>query len=664
MIDPPGPFRVVAHEWIPLGDGRRLAARLYLPEDAETHPVPALLELHPYGSRGPRAIGDLPRHGYLAGHGYACARVDLAGSGESDGLLADEYLSAELDDAVEVIAWLAARPWCNGAVGMFGISWGGFNSLAVAARRPPALRAIVSACASDDRYADDVHYYGGCVVGLEMLSWSTTMLALTATPPDPTVLGETWRQPWRRRIENAQPMVEAWLAHQRRDAYWRESSLSEDYSKISCPTLLIGGWADAYRDGTLRLLAGLTAPARAIIGPWGHAWPDHATPGPEIGVLDEMLRWWDRWLKGRDTGVLDEPPLRAWLQDAVRPAVAYPQRPGRWTAEAWPPPPRATERLPLGNGTLGAPGGDRPILSHRGRLTPASEPGPWCAAGRTADFPDDQQGEDGQCLAFTSEPIDDELAILGPPALRLRVAADKPVALVAVRLCDVWPDGASTLVTRGALNLTHRAGHDTVRPLTPGQTVDVTVPLQATGYVVPVGHSLRVTVSSAYWPLLWPSPELATLQVDTSASELVVPLSAAAERAPTLPDVRRATTERFDLLPGPALEASTQRWPASGKVEIVWPRGAPGVRLADDTEYHSDGYDSFVIVEGNPTSAEATSLRSFVVRRHGREVHVEARGSMRCTADEFILDHGLDVTEDGTAVTSRQWQARVARDGG
>jgi predicted acyl esterase len=639
---------MITDEWISLPDGRRLAARLYRPDAGE--PVPALLELHPYGSRGPRAIGDPPRHGYLAAHGYACARVDLAGSGESDGVLRDEYLRSEIDDGVEVIAWLARQAWCTGAVGMFGISWGGFNSLAVAARRPPALRAIVSACASDDRYADDVHYYGGCVLGLEMLSWSTTMLALLATPPDPEIQPRGWQQ----RLAAIRPMVETWLAHQRRDSYWEQSSVGVNYAEIACPVLLIGGWADGYRDGALRLLANLPGPARAIVGPWGHAWPDQARPGPEIGILDEMLRWWDQWLKGRNTGVLDDPPLRAWLQTAVRPAVAYAYRPGRWVGQAWP---SRSEGRVIGLGSS--------VEAHLGRLTPASEPGPWCAAGRDVDFAGDQQGEDGQSLCFTLEPLDRPIEILGSPTVRLRVAADRPVALVAVRLCDVWPDGASTLITRGALNLTHRRGHDTVAPLTPGSPVEVTVGLQAAGYVVPIGHRLRVSISSAYWPLLWPSPDPVTLEVDAKASAILLPvLDGSATVDPHISTkVGRAPSPDFELLAGPDLAPSTRLWPATGRSEVTWPRGGPGIALPDGIRYTSAGHDSFSVVEGDPTTAQAVSLRQLSLVRRGSAVQVEARAEMGCTREEFLLEHTLEVVERDGVVASKRWESRLARDG-
>lgn len=682
----PRPVRTVESAFIPLADGRRLSARLWLPADAEPDPVPALLELHPYGAHGPRSVGDSSRHAYLAGHGYASARVDLAGFGESDGTFEDEYLSSELDDAEEVIAWLAAQPWCDGAVGMFGISWGGFNTLAVGARRPPALRAVVSACASDDRYADDVHYIGGCVIGQEMLSWSTTMLALAACPPDFRLTGEEHgRNLWYQRIEAARPFVETWLTHQRRDEYWRQSSVRDDPSAIGVPVLLIGGWADGYRNGALRLLASLpdAACAHAIVGPWGHAWPDQAVPAPEIGVLDEMLRWWDQWLKGVDTGVKQDPPLRAWLQDPVRPAVRYDQRPGRWVGlDAWPSPLVAKQALTLGADGLRAltqgsnvSNPNRPVLAHRGRLTPASDAGPWCAAGRDADFPDDQQAEDGQSLAFTSAPLETPVDLLGSPTLRLRVAADRPAALLALRLCDVWPDGASTLICRGVRNLTHRSDHVEPTALEPRVPIDLVAELQATSYRMLPGHRLRLAVSSSLWPLTWPSPEPVTLEVHTYASDLVLPVLVATPRPvdpPSLPEPVQAPSEDFELFPpaagqDAAREAVTTRWPSTGRMEIYVPRGGPGIRLPDGTAAQSGGHDTFAIIENEPLSAEAISARVLDIASspaEGTAVRIQVRGRMTCTETEWLLEHSLDVTEGQATVASRRWNARVARDHG
>ena len=302
----PRPVRVVENVWIPLSDGCQLAARVWLPQDAESRPVPGILEFIPYRKRDHTRLRDEPIHHYIAGHGYAALRVDVRGSGDSDGLMADEYQHREQDDALEVIAWIAARPWCDGNVGMTGISWGGFNSLQVAARRPAALKAIITLCSSDDRYADDAHYMGGCLIN-ENLTWGAVLLCSNALPPDPEIVGERWQAMWRDRLENAVLFPELWLHHPVRDEYWKHGSVCEDYGAIQCAVYAIGGWADAYRNAVPRLLEGLHAPRKGLIGPWCHAFPHDSLPGPSIGFLREALRWWDYWLKGVDTGIMDEP---------------------------------------------------------------------------------------------------------------------------------------------------------------------------------------------------------------------------------------------------------------------------------------------------------------------------------------------------------------------
>ena len=494
----PRAVRRIDHTWIPMSDGTRLAARLWLPEDAERDPVPAILEYLPYRKGDAFAKRDTHHHPWFAGHGYAGVRVDLRGSGDSDGILLDEYLPQEQDDGLEVIAWLAEQPWCSGAVGMIGISWGGFNGLQIAARRPPALKAVISMCASDDRYADDVHYVGGCVLGVDMLSWAATMLTLTAMPPDPAAVGEGWRATWLERMERSPSMVEAWLTHQRRDDFWRQASVCEDYAAIEAPVYAVGGWADGYSNAVPRLVEGLPGPRKGLIGPWSHAFPQDGEPGPAIGFLQECKRWWDRWLKGIDNGIEREPVLRAWMQDTVAPATHHAERPGRWVTEtAWPPPNVRTEEWELE--------ADFP-LAHRSIESTGADAGAWCADGGEGDWPADQRAEDERSLTFDFAPLAEPLEILGFPELRLELSADRPSALVAVRLCGVAPDGASLLVTRGLLNLTHRDGQDRADPLEPGSRYELAVCLDAIAHSFPAGQRLRVGISSAYWPWAWPSP--------------------------------------------------------------------------------------------------------------------------------------------------------------
>ena len=456
----PRQVRTVKSFWIALPDGCRLAARMWLPEDAEEAPVPAVLDAVPYRKGDGTEARDATQYPYIAGYGYACVRIDLRGSGDSEGVIEDEYTEQEQDDVEAVIAWLAAQPWCDGAVGMIGVSWGGFSALQAAARNPPALRGIVAIHSSDDRYADDVHYIGGCVLASDMLHWSACMSAYTAQPPDPAVVGDGWRAAWHERLESMEPWVATWLAHQRRDDYWRQGSACEHYADIACPVFAVGGWVDGYRDSVLRLVENVRGPVRGLIGPWGHSWPERGAPGPPIGFLQEVVRFFDCALKGVANGFLDEPRLVSWMQERIGPVTSCAERPGRWVADpAWPSPNVETRVLGLGGAAR----------SLRGLQLTGLEGGVWCGDGGPADLPGDQRTEDGVSLCWDFDPLDERIELLGHATAVLELEADRPSALVVARLCDVAPDGSSSLIARGLLNLTHREGHDRVVPLVPGE---------------------------------------------------------------------------------------------------------------------------------------------------------------------------------------------------
>jgi uncharacterized protein len=329
----PNPVRTIEHLTIAMPDGVKLAARLWLPEDAQIRPVPAILEYIPYRKRDGTRSRDEEMHGWFAGHGYAAIRVDMRGSGDSEGLLDDEYLPLEQEDACTAIAWIAGQPWCDGKVGMIGKSWGGFNALQVAAHRPPALKAVISVCSTDDRYADDVHFMGGALLS-DNLWWGSAMMAWQALPPTPALYGEHWREAWKQRLDHLPFFPAIWAGQQHRGEYWTQGSICEDWPRIEVPVFAIGGWADAYSNAIPRLLESLPGPRLGLIGPWAHHYPHQGQPGPAIGFLDEALRWWDHWLKGRDTGIMREPMLRAFMQER---GTQQGDRSGRWIGEAsWP----------------------------------------------------------------------------------------------------------------------------------------------------------------------------------------------------------------------------------------------------------------------------------------------------------------------------------------
>ena len=671
---------VIDHTWIPMPDGTRLAARIWLPRDAVAVPVPALLEFLPYRQRDLMAQRDATIYPYFAARGYACARVDIRGTGNSDGVILDEYTPQEQDDACEVIAWLASQPWCDGGVGMLGLSWSGFNSLQVAARRPPALRAILTMGSTDDRYADDVHYRGGCVLATDMLQWAVSMLTWNALPADPAIVGETWRDQWVERIEKSPAFVEAWMSHQLRDDYWRHGSVCEGYGAIEVPVYAVGGWADGYTDAVLRLLGGLGGPRKGLIGPWSHAWPNEGVPGPQIGFLEEALRWWDHWLKGRDTGIMDEPMLRVWMQEHTEPAPHHDDWPGRWVGEpAWPPPEGLGGRMhrlyldAAGGGRLSQmPGtptahGAPAVLTHRGEQAAGLDAGVFIADGGRGDWPGDQRAEDGRSLCFTSARLETPLEILGNARVSLLLTSDQPGANVVVRLCDVTPNGESLLVTRDVFNLTHRQGHDRAVPLVPGEPAPVEMPLKVIAHRFEAGHRVRLSVSTTYWPWMWPHPEPVVLGLicgDGSFVDLPV-------RLPRPEDASLAPFGPPEHPPGAPIEVLSRRPTtrtitydlASDSAEVVFDWDVGGNFRLVDVGIEADGSNITIyrIRNGEPLSAEVATEQFASLRFDGVETRIEATGRMTADRTSWLVTLHLDAREQGHRVRARQWNLRIPR---
>jgi hypothetical protein len=650
--------REIEHLWIPLADGTRLAARIWMPADGEQHPVPAILEYLPYRKSDQTAHRDSKRQPYLAGHGYAAVRVDIRGTGESDGILTDEYTQQEQDDALEVVDWIAAQPWCDGNLGIWGISWGGFNALQIAALRPPGLGAVITLCSTDDRYADDVHYRGGCVLGLDMLHWATSMMAWNARPPDPQVFGDGWRETWLDRLDRTPPYIEHWLGHQTRDAYWKHGSVCEDYAAIECPVYAVGGFADGYTNAVPRLLAGLSGPRKGLIGPWAHDFPDQGLPGPDIGFLQECVRWFDHWLKGIDTGMMDEPTLRVWMQDSVEPRPMWEVRPGRWVAEDEWPSPRIETRvweLPLAE--------PRELL---GVQSCGTEAGVWTAEGAPSDLSDDQRRDDALSLVFDSEPLAEPLEILGLSEARLELAVDRPSALVVVRLCDVFPDGTSALVTRGLLNLTHRESHETPSALEPGRRYQVRIPLDVMAYSFPAGHRLRVAVSPTYWPWAWPSPEPVRLTLYAGTLELPArPLRPADDALTSYGEPEQSAPLEMETIAAGEGGRYVNRDLASGLVEQIFEYDLGGtVRLvAADLESSDTSHTVYAIREGDPLSAAVRFHATSGMARGDWRALADVTSSMTSSSGTFHVTTDLEVFENGEKIFARTWEHDFPRDG-
>jgi len=651
--------------WIPLTDGCRLAARVWLPDDAERRPSPVILEAIPYRRTDGTLTTDHPRFDFWARRGFAGARIDIRGSGDSDGVLTDEYLPQEQADACEVLAWLADQRWCNGRVGMIGYSWGGFAGLQVAARRPPELAAVVTVNSTVRRYTDDCHYVGGSVNAYDMLSWATTMLAFDSRPPDPATVGDRWREMWSRRLEVSPPMIERWLSHQLEDDYWRHGSVAFSYESIACPLLVVGGWADPYRNAVLELLENAGCPAFGVIGPWAHGYPHATAPGPMIGFLSECERFFGRYLRDDDNGYESTPRLRAYLQRFDPPTTSQQSRSGAWISIAeWPPRDQRCDTLALGDRTLGVTPAEHPAGELRIGSAQANglTAGSWCPYGPES-LPLDQRPDDDQSLCFDSEPLAGEVEILGYPRLRLRVSADRARALIVARLCDVSPAGESLLVTRGILNLRHREGHDRLLELPPGEPVELELRLDAAGHRFAIGHRIRLALSSTYWPWVWPSPEPAVLTLEPSACELVLPVLC--EHGVTdlgIPE-ETDTVAITQLTPTP-LSQVVRRDPATETVELVTePDYLAGRYLIVDLGLETEdwGENAYRIREREPLSAEVRCRRRELLARAGWEVRIEAQATMRSTATEFLVDTALDAFEGGKLIASRRFETRVRR---
>jgi putative CocE/NonD family hydrolase len=651
-----------------MSDGTRLAARIWLPEDAQSDPVPGVLEYIPYRKNDLTSIRDVPHYRYIAGHGYACVRVDVRGSGESEGVLRDEYLQQELDDGVEVIRWIASQAWCSGEVGMIGISWGGFNGLQIAALRPPQLGAVITLCSTDDRYSDDIHHMGGCLLG-DNLSWASTMLSHNSCPPDPDIVGEDWRKMWSQRLEGSGLWLAEWLRHQRRDEYWRHGSVCEDYDAIEVPVMAVSGWADGYSNAVFRLMKNLSVPRRGLVGPWRHLYPHVGKPGPAIGFLQEELRWWDRWLKGIDTGVDSDPLLTVWMQDSVPPTTDYEIRPGRWVYEdAWPSQGVSARRFELARGRLvDAPDTEMSEpLTIQSPLSCGLFAGKWCSYGAPPDLPHDQREDDGGALVFETDPLTEELEILGSPAVELQFSVDRPQAMIAVRLSDVLPDGKATRVTYGLLNLTHRNSASDPEPLEPGQTYTVTVGMNDVAQSFPAGHRLRLSLSTVYWPLSWPSPEPVALTLDPGGSSLAVPV-----REREASDPEESPFEPPEA--GPPLERTILRMPEqSWNVVRDLVRDESRLEVLNDVGvYRIDPIDLEIETRAEETYSSRAddyeSLRGETrwMRRFKRgdwEVRTVAHTVLTSDRHSFRIQAQLDAYEGDTRVHSQSWDERIARD--
>ena len=681
---------------IPARDGIELSANIWRPLDAPGT-VPAILEMIPYGKDNWRRAADMTRGAWFAARGYALCRLDVRGTGSSGGVALDEYTADETRDGFDAVEWLAGQPWCDGNVGMWGISYGGFTAIQVAMLRPPHLRAIVPVMATDDRYLDDIHYRGGCVTVSELSQYAVSQVAMNAMPPDAAFRGAAWRDAWRARLEATPAWLFGWLRHQTDGSFWRQGSLAPDYGAIEAAIFNIGGWHDSYVDPAFRMQAASPTPSHTLVGNWVHSWPQDATPGPNLDELHEIVRFFDRHLRGEANGWDEEPPL-VWFEHEFAAPEPFPAAlPGRWRAAARYPHPATTVRR------WAFATGDEAL---RGRLEPeasvaAAQVGPttidrfrhrpttgtrgalsWGAGSAPNGLARDLRADEDAGPVFTSAPLTEPLEILGVPEVELYLAVDVPVAMVSVRLADVAPDGTTALVSAGVLNLTHRASHADPQPLEPGRVETIRVPLRTAGYRFGTGHRLRVAIASSLWPVLWPSPYAATFELQYGGA------TPSGLELPVIPPVGGPGD-----VPVPAFHTTPPdlTWPAGEAADGAGPARAdpPAWRIEEDViagsttvHIHDGGEDvlpdgrrlyaaetlRLTAWDGDPARAELVA--NVVYRWQEREadrdgaltmIEIRADALQTSTVDAFDLAVRLEVDVDGERFFERDERERIPR---
>jgi uncharacterized protein len=642
---------------IPMKDGVRLAATLYMPDGAKPgEKFPALLEYLPYRKDDGTAAGDYPKHAYFARRGYVGVRVDIRGFGASEGVPPErEYSEQEQVDAEQIIAWLARQPWCNGNVGMFGISWGGFTAMQMAMRHPPALKAILAVHATAELFHDDVHYVDG-MAHVDEFELNMDMAEGWVGAPeyslDEKVLGPRFDSP---------PWSLLYLKHQHDGPFWRERV--RPLSEITTPTFLIGGLQDGYRDNVTDMLMKSKAPIKAIVGPWNHSFPNEPDFGPKVEWRDQAVLWFDYWLKGRATGVLDDPRLVIFVQHWHPPDPTLQEVPGEWRREdVWPPKDATDTTLYLhDNHTLEATAGVQ--ATHRLKYIPTVgvEAGFWWG-----ELLSDPRPVDAFSLVYDSMPLEHEVAILGRPHALLRASATAPLADWFARLSDVAPDGTVTQITGAGLNGAQRESMSEPRDLEPGKVYALDIEMHLTSWIFPRGHRVRVAISNALWPMVLPTPYSMTTALvlgGDGGSRIVLPVvplhgEAAPEFSPPQPSEER-TDIKNEGFPWPG-DWTVERDEAHQKTTVHW-KGKDGYEYPWGTENDfesltyegDDAHPETCSVDGEAESVFALKGRTLVWRGH-----------LLVTTDQknFYYKYTRELLKDRQVIKSKTWQETIPRD--
>jgi len=647
----------MVQEWIAMPDGVRLSATLYMPDNAKPgEKFPALLEYLPYRKDDATASRDYPIHSYFAARGYVSARVDIRGFGSSEGTPTDrEYSQQEQLDGEQVIAWLASQPWSNGKVGMFGISWGGFNSIQMAMRHPPALKAILAVDATDALFHDDIHYIDGLMHFDEFELNMDLAPAMTGAPEytlDEKILGP--------RFESA-PWSLLYLKHQRDGDFWHAPV--HPLSDINIPCFLIGGLLDGYRDSIPHMFEQVKAPLKAIIGPWNHSFPNDADFGPKIEWRDEAVRWWDYWLKNRNSGIMDGGALAIYMRSWHAPDPHLKEVPGKWRTEPkWPPQGVSDTTLYLYAAHLLSTDPAKPGENEL-RYVPSIgvEAGLWWGELLT-----DQRPTDAFSLTYDSAPLNEDLTLLGRPHAVLRVSSTATLADWFARLSDVAPDGTVTQVTGAGLSGAQRDSASDPKDLEPNKTYSLDIEMHLTTWTFPKGHRIRLAVSNALWPMAWPTPYAmtTTLQLGTSdGSRLVLPLVPPSRYAVPQFSPPEPMEERKDMqaagFPWPG-EWKTERDELAGKTKVSWNgKSEESYPWGKETDLEALTYEAD---DNHPEISSAHGEAEIAMALKDRTLTWRGHLTLTSDAKNFYYKYVRELLRDGKVVKEKTWEETVPRD--
>lgn len=677
------PYKVTKLENVPIAmkDGAKLYAHIWIPENAisENLKVGALVEYLPYRKNDFTAIRDSIRHPYYAGYGFALIRVDMRGCGDSDGILEGEYLKQEQDDNLEVFDWIEKQSWSNGKIGQFGKSWGGFNGLQVAARQHPALKTIITLMSTDDRYADDVHYRGGCLLASDMLWWASTMFAYNARPQDPLVR-EDWRENWFERL-NTEPNVIEWVKHQRRDDFWKHGSVCEDYSKVDIPVLAVGGWRDGYTSAVFRMAENLPNPeSKGMVGPWVHEYPEVATPYPGMGYNQLAVLWFSKYLTTEpeisakisenlnipeNFKVDDLGRVNAFIQEPSSVAESYEFRNGEWISQDAVSSDKKVLYIDSKSQKLGEKIENDSFVEFSGAAEHGLFRGTWCPFGQDGDFPTDQKLEDLKCLTIDSEPLESDFFVLGDPVIKAAVSSDSELANLTVRLVDLNPDTEENyLVSWGIANLSHLNGdHTNPKLLETEKRYEFTFKLDSVGYKFASGHRIRLAFSTTDWPSSWPSAKTPTLKL-FSGSSISFPLVNKNKKnikewpqpeslEPCTREILRAEKRTKNVV----YNYIDQSW----TIDDFSDEGARSL-VHNGAEMGSWNKNKWYIKENEPLLAFNQCDWELTVGRGDFQVKLLTKSTMRADEKNFILFNEIEAFEKDEKVFERKWETQIPRE--